>query len=367
MWTESLESRRLMSVAASAALGTLYVYGDDYANGIRLLSSNRDIVVQKRITTSTWSEIYRVADNKITKVRIEARGGNDSIQVDTGIHANVTINGGNGADWLKAGGEGCVVFGDHTDLLSSAGDDNAVDTIVGGSSKDALLFGQGGDDKIYTGMLGYGIGSTGTDNIYGGNGNDRIYATFGSDTRRTNVHGESGNDRVYATAKRVVEFHGEGGRDTIDYSQSTAAVYVDLSGMKASGPRGLASDRATKIHYDVENAVGSKFDDAIDGNNSDNEMYGGDGNDSLDGGHGNDWLHGGNGNDSINGDAGNDHLYGDANSDFLIAASGRDVLYGGSGDDTMSTKDGDYDTVWGGTGVDKMFDKDSKDALHEVP
>ncbi|WP_420912001.1 M10 family metallopeptidase C-terminal domain-containing protein, partial [Muribacter muris] len=56
----------------------------------------------------------------------------------------------------------------------------------------------------------------------------------------------------------------------------------------------------------IENLIGSDYDDILTGNKADNIIYGGDGNDVIDGGEGNDFIDGGRGADTMLGGLGND-------------------------------------------------------------
>ena len=62
------------------------------------------------------------------------------------------------------------------------------------------------------------------------------------------------------------------------------------------------------IFVNIENVVGSKFDDEIIGNDRDNKLFGSDGDDKIYGGAGNDHIEGGNGADKIDGGEGIDTI-----------------------------------------------------------
>ena len=118
-------------------------------------------------------------------------------------------------------------------------------------------------------------GSTGDDNLEGGDGNDTLRGGRGED----NLHGGDGDDQIRGGAH-------------------TDHLWGDLG------------------------------DDELKGNN---------GNDYLDGGTGEDVLFGGNGNDHLEGgsDEVKDFLYGGRGDDLLIAQEA-DVLTGGEGSDTFA-------------------------------
>ncbi|WP_439577096.1 M10 family metallopeptidase C-terminal domain-containing protein [Elioraea sp.] len=76
----------------------------------------------------------------------------------------------------------------------------------------------------------------------------------------------------------------------------------------------------------IENLIGSAFDDVLIGNDGPNTLWGGAGNDLLDGGAGRDVLYGGDGNDTLLGGAGNDVLVGGTGVDVLTGGAGKDVF-----------------------------------------
>ena len=367
MHIEMLESRRLMSVAASHALGTLYVYGDDNQNIFRIERSGADIVVKNAFTLSGYTEIYRVSDAKIHSLIVTARGGNDKVEVDFGVDADVTINGGHGGDWLKAGGNNCHIYGDYDPAKATQTDDNAPDTLICGCSGVGIYYGQGGNDTFHSGMAGIGLPLYGKEYFRGGNGNDTFYTGFGNSGRLVEVKGEAGNDTLHGGPHRTVDFYGGSGADTVDFSDYGQAVYLLMNGTRVSGSFYPASDRGYLINYDVENATGTQYADHIGANSADNVLRGGKGNDSIFGLAGSDHIYGGDGDDSIEGGIHDDYCYGEAGNDYLDAVYGIDLLNGGSGNDKFKAGDGSKDYIVGGSGTDTVLSKDNVDLLYEIP
>ena len=116
---------------------------------------------------------------------------------------------------------------------------------------------------------------------------------------------------------RPVSINGELGRNILDYTAAPYGVYVDLF-------NGIATNLTYVVS--VSDVYGSRFDDALTGNDEDNLLFGFEGNDSLNGYGGNDGLFGGSGNDS---------LYGSFGRDWLVGGSGGDSLDGGDDDDIL--------------------------------
>ena len=81
---------------------------------------------------------------------------------------------------------------------------------------------------------------------------------------------------------------GGAGVDTVSYENSWAGVVVNL----ATGV-GQYGEASRDVLVNVENLLGSAYDDTLTGNAGVNRLNGGAGNDALDGGAGNDILVGG--------------------------------------------------------------------------
>lgn len=199
------------------------------------------------------------------------------------------------------------------------------DTITGLDGSDTLV-GGAGRDTIY----GFG----GHDTLDGGSGNDRLFGGTGNDILRPD-DGLIGNDFV----------DGGDGIDTIDYGTSgaTGGVWIDLRITSAQNTRGAGADTI----LNVEQVIGTNFNDRIIGSDADNWLFANGGSDSLSGGNGNDYLFSGNLDfraDILNGGAGNDNLMG---------GYGNDTLNGGTGNDMISSSLG-TDVLSGGTGGDKF-------------
>ena len=82
-------------------------------------------------------------------------------------------------------------------------------------------------------------------------------------------------------------------------------------------------------HTQLENLVGSAYNDHLTGNAADNLIEGGAGNDTINGGLGNDSLDGGSGTDYLAGGAGDDAYYVDSTQDTVVEQTGEgtDTVY----------------------------------------
>ena len=170
---------------------------------------------------------------------------------------------------------------------------------------------------------------------------------------------------------------------TVDYSNSTAAVTIDLSSVHQVSGGFAAGDLLEQVF----GVIGSPFDDVIKGQDTapvaglgifndpgDNSLFGGAGNDILEGRGGADLINGGPGSDTASyesspaavnvtvndpvtgvfsasgGDASGDHLVSIENligsqfDDVLTGSSNNNVFFGGRGNDRIDGKGG-IDTV----------------------
>ena len=143
------------------------------------------------------------------------------------------------------------------------------DTIYGSSISNSLDGGRG-NDTIYAGASSDILnGGSGDDILNGEDGNDTILGGLGSDT----LNGGSGDDIL------------DGGTDSdyVDYSSLSNAT-GDTEGIKVN--LSLATQQDTKkagldTLSNIENVIGSTYDDTIIGNSDNNTIIAGSGNDTI--------------------------------------------------------------------------------------
>lgn len=190
-----------------------------------------------------------------------------------------------------------------------------------------------GDDVIdqaafsatFTGALAARADLTGADMIDGLAGDDRLFGYAGDDTLlggadKDTLLGGIGNDVL----------NGQGGVDTASYATAEAGVRVSLLSTLAQD-----TGEGLDVLVSIEKLIGSRFADALEGDEGENELSGGDGADELMGRAGSDILNGGDGFDTLAGGLDSDKVRGGDGADQLTGGEGKDKLTGGAGADTL--------------------------------
>jgi Ca2+-binding RTX toxin-like protein len=321
-----------------------------------------------------------------------ALGGRIAASLITGV---VSSTGGNGTDSLTAIEN--LIGTALNDLLTGNGQANALtggdgaDTIEGGDGDDTLAGGGGGDTASYAGALaGVTVALTAGAQDTGGAGTDVLSGferLIGSDFADSltgdgdanSLSGGAGGDTLVG-GLGADTLNGGSGTDTASYADASTAVIVSLQTGSASG--GDGSDTLIQI----ENLVGSAFDDLLTGSSGDNILQGGGGRDTLLGAAGNDLIDGGVGKNTASyagaasgvtvklslttaqdtggggtdtliniadllGSGQADFLYGNARDNRLTGGNGADFILGGGGDDRIDGGERN-DTLGGGGGDD---------------
>ncbi len=293
---------------------------------------------------------------------LDGKAGDDHI---FGGEGDDLLTGGTGSDWIE-GGAGNDFIASNSTL--NFGLRNTPDESWEVPAEAVSVLGSGPQWGVYdngTSVIWSGVDSVNQtvsgegDLIWGGDGNDRVIASWDSDViwgDGDEAGSNDGNDVIYALAGDDFVFGG-GGSDLL---------YGD--GILQTG---LMNSVVPAYHGD----------DYIEGGDGDDTLYGGGGNDRLYGEgdddlligddtsmsgeyHGNDWLYGGDGTDRLYGLGGDDKLYGgngndtlggDNSPDYLAGGyHGDDQLYGEAGDDYL-VGHGGADSLYGGTGDDELY------------
>lgn len=254
-------------------------------------------------------------------------------------------------------------------------------------------------------------GTFGNDTFVGVDRDVNIFTGIGIGSDRAT--GGSKDESFGMLVDRHVDFvDGGAGRDAIDYSKSSVGLNIDLARGSATADLDLLLRNVTVTQIqNVEDVVGSQFDDTIIGTTAANTLDGGAGNDEIHAGAGNDTLVGGTGHNLLDGgrgtdtadyasanhavfaDLGNgsatqtdlttgdtfaqdmlvsienvtgsrfgDHLQGSSGDNMMNGGDGNDFIYGGAGDDTINGDNGN-DVIGGGGGSDTIHGNGGSDEL----
>ncbi|MEB3180282.1 MAG: S8 family serine peptidase, partial [Nostocaceae cyanobacterium] len=298
------------TLTLDGVLTSAYLKGGDGDDLIEIINSISELTQGSIIVADTGNDTVRGGAGNDS---IHGSAGNDVLSGGVG---NDHITGGGDHDWIDGGAGDDILSGDSGNpgadiILGGAGND-----IIGGGGNADSIQGGDGDDQIW-GDSSFDLpdvrttatpGTEGNDTLDGGNGNDQIYGELGDDE----LIGSAGNDLL----------DGGEGLDTASYRNDTGAISVNLEASTAQDGFGN-----TDQLQNIENVIGSAFNDRIIGDRNVNVIYAGDGDDRVE-------ARGGN--DTIFGEAGNDTLLGEAGNDLLIGGIGADLLDGGAGNDTVS-------------------------------
>jgi Ca2+-binding RTX toxin-like protein len=258
---------------------------------------------------------------------IDGRGGIDMVHYDSAgsgvmvdLVQGIAVDGDGSLDELL-NVEGAYGSSHNDNLFGGAGNDifagnGGSDLIVGGAGYDLADYSTstaGVNVDLSSGTALDGLGGTDLllqiELVRGSSRNDTL---LGSNGAYESFEGRAGDDRI----------DGRGGVDRVDYQLSKAGVTVNLQ-------TGLASDGegGTDTLLNIEQVLGSTFNDSLSGDAGVNYLAGMAGNDTLSGGAGDDLLDGGAGNDSLSGGDGDDALVaGKGSADIADGGAGSDVL-----------------------------------------
>ena len=136
---------------------------------------------------------------------------------------------------------------------------------------------------------------------------------------------------------------GDAGRDLVSYESRSAGVLITQNKAANDGE----VDEGDRVAKDIEEIVGTPFDDEIMASGLDQHIWGLAGSDDINGGNGDDVIEAGTDEDIVNGNDGDDEL---------VDEAGYDEYRGGADRDTFTSElSGGYDDLYrGGPGVDTM-------------
>lgn len=305
-----------------------FTLGNNIENG-RILSTSTSNLSGNSLNNT----IYAGSGNNV----LNGLSGSDTVDYlysTAGVTVTLASN-----DAQTTGGSGTDYVRNFENINGTAFNDvltgNALDNILNGRSGADTMSGGAGNDIYYVDL----IGDSGDQIIELANeGIDTVYLNAQSHSSiisydlvenleniklqtnySTTIKGNTLNNSFYMTTRIISQFDeikGEGGEDTVDYSEQSYGMKISLDAQGngyADGPM-LLQPNGTSVPGDrdkltsIEHLVGTAFNDTLyivaDGTHS---LIGGQGNDELTSkGISNDLLNGGTGNDYLQGNIGND-------------------------------------------------------------
>jgi hypothetical protein len=264
-----------------------------------------------------------------------------------------------------------VLLGDGDDFFARSGPLSVLATVDGGDGADWLRGDYGND--VFSGGPGKDKieGNKGNDTIDGGDGDDHIEGSEGSDT----LQGGGGNDVI------TPDYYAEPMADVVDGGPGIDTIESDYAGSALEVPQSLtftmnggADDGRPDEHDDLRSIerlslsispvlyVGTDGDDYVKVAQATNPG-------DLRGGLGNDDLNGADGDEKLDGGPGDDHLDGGFGDDVITGGPGKDRisgdLAGGDcgplwcklpyGNDIINAQDGEADSIGCGFGTDTVY------------
>ncbi|HEY6565073.1 MAG TPA: calcium-binding protein, partial [Pirellulaceae bacterium] len=296
----------LLTDSANGISGFLSIEGLIGVNSTTLVSQNG---------ANTWNimglNVGTVGAFAFTGVgNLTGGTGADTYAFSNGARVTGRIDGSGGVDVLKYTLYTTPITVNMTSLTATGtGSIINIETVIGGSAVDTLV----------------GFNLANTWDVTNSNSGKLNNLTFSAIENLTG--GAQADNFVLTNGKGVTgRINGGSGRNTVDYSDYTTDVNVDLTlGTATNLVLGLLNIR------DVLSGSGA---DNLRGNGLDN------------------FLNAGSGNDTLNGEGGNDVLQGGTGNDTLAGGIGRDLLFGGIGIDTMNGGDGEDILLNGTTSFD---------------
>ncbi len=357
-----------------------------------------DVLTGNSLNNTLWggpgNDVYHFdADTPLgSDVVVEYAGyGDDHLSFSSTTTRGVTVDlSSNSVQFVNSNlmltlSNGTFVAGDVIEHVTGS----SLDDVLVGNSLNNILNGGAGNDNL--------TGAGGDDNLIGGSGND---------TYQFDIDTPIGSDDIGEATN--------GGSDTLDFSSSSSAAFVDLS---STGNFIVNSNLVLNLgaSNQIENVRGGSSHDTLLGNALANRIEGGDGDDTLEGRGGNDNLVGGLGDDTyrfnadsplgvdtldesaggvdhlnfsststvnvvvdlanvlvqtvnsrlklilgsgnafenVTGTSFNDTLRGNVVNNILVGGNGNDILFGGDGDDSLIGGASD-DTLVGDGGNDYL-------------
>ena len=316
------------TIRATQGKDTLYLAGQNREGGTN----------SAYVEGSTGADIYHGNDVEYELASwVSSNGGVDYTRARDAIpqlENQLTLR--DYVSYSRAGAAVTASLGDKG-TVGDAEDDTYEDLFnLQGSAHADTLTGEDGVDNVIE-------GGAGADMINGGVGNkdDMNTASYASSVTNAGTPFTADDDDYELAANKAYQERDENGVwQTIHVAGSTAIEGIQTkAGGRIADAAGVTVDLSNNSNNDgghadgdtltnIENLVGSAFNDMLTGDGGNNILMGGDGNDTLDGGEGVNILAGGTGDDVLK-----------SGADLSGGAISANYLHGGDGEDTADYSD----------------------------
>jgi uncharacterized protein YkwD len=283
----------------------------------------------ERLTATSYADRIRGTDGDD-----EIRGLGDYDWI-TATGGNDVVDGGSGQDMISFLEYQSTAANIISDVFGSAG------APPSGAQASGVVVDFANPDNN-TGLAS-GLSLTSVERVTGSSRQDVFYG----DGEQNDFRGLGDYDWFVSSAGGRERYFGGDGVDTVTYFNTTSGITANLSnGVQINGREtgfGSRGDAARDLYFEIENLVGSHFDDSLTGSSERNQLNGLDGDDFIFAKGGVDYIKGGLGNDTIDGGAGSDYaLFDGYIADYTLTR--------GTGLESNSV------TVSGADGTDSLID-----------
>lgn len=179
----------------------LVITGSDGTDTVKVSPQSGKVKVDATLNGKKVSQTF----SGVTGVRVDTRGGNDSVTFASNLTLPTWTSAGAGNDTVTGGGGADVIYLGTGDDTANAGAGN--DFVAGGAGEDLV---QGG---------------AGTDALYGGADNDLLAGEAGVDA----VFGQLGNDLLFGGTAAVRDTRRDSLRQVLtDWDPSLGGIYTNI-------------------------------------------------------------------------------------------------------------------------------------------
>ncbi len=340
--------------------------GNDWLNYSLYKPLANGVGINISMTNSQASlEFESITQNFISITNFENIIGTHGNDIIVGDYLDNKLKGGLGSDNIIGGGGNDWLYIDSFDSLIDGGiGDNYIDfsefsvatsikISLNNQAQIAIFVNSSQTSATVQNFINI-VGSKLDDNIVANDANNIIYGNDGADS----ITAGGGNDTIFADNQdRLID--GGSDTDTINFSLFSSAISVDLS---LTSSQAIGGMQAITIQ-NIENIVGTNYDDMLKSSSLVNKIEAGNGNDRvflninsvgydiLNGGNGTDWL-----DLSALSSTQGFSLTLNQSGAFVVAATNSTIIFGAIAE---------FENIWGGSGSDVIIGDDNNNEIYD--